>query len=385
MTYAIVEKPIAGSEAFSQVSDAAILSQAAFLLILGNQLRGIPQTRAARAGTDVRSEILPTGDSANFPVPLIPSTTERFAPDQLRSTATRAARLGDVAARYRAAATNTEAARVAYAALAQCVYETPTPQAAATLLNECIFHEHELVRTAAAAAYCSHAADPRTLIALLAKQTSSQDELTREVAATALARFYPGHEALAALRQRKPLRTKRPPSHTSMLLHGTWAAGQPWWQPGGDFHNFMLTNVRPDLYGAADRFEWSGGYSDAARAQAAVELNDWIATHQLAGLDLFTHSHGSSVAMIATQNGATLGKLVLLSCPEHENKYLPDFTHVTKVVSIRVHADLVILADGGGQRFKHAQIQENVLPCWFNHSATHDPATWVKYNVKNMI
>jgi hypothetical protein len=26
---------------------------------------------------------------------------------------------------------------------------------------------------------------------------------------------------------------------------------------------------------------------------------------------------------------------------------------------------LVILADGGGQRFNHPQIQENVLPVWF--------------------
>lgn len=385
MTYAIIEKPTAGSEAFSQVSDTAILSQAAFLLVLGSQLRGIPQARAARAGTNIRSEILPNSDSTAFPVPLIPATSERFFPDKLRSSATRAARLGDVPARYRAAATSGDAARVAYSALAQSVFETPTPQAAATLLNECVFHEHELVRTAAAAAYCTHAADPRTLIALLANQTRSQDELTREVAATALARFYPGHEALAVLRQRKPLRTKRPPSHTSMLVHGTWAAGQPWWQPGGDFHNYMLAKVRPDLYGAADRFEWSGGYSDAARAQAAIDLNDWIATHQLGGLDLLAHSHGGSVAMLASQAGASMRELVLLSCPVHEDQYLPDFARVAKVVSIRVHADLVILVDGGGQRFKDARIRENVLPCWFNHSATHDPATWDKYNVKNLI
>jgi hypothetical protein len=46
-----------------------------------------------------------------------------------------------------------------------------------------------------------------------------------------------------------------------------------------------------------------------------------------------------------------------------------------------VHLDLVILADGGGQRFHDSRIQENVLPVWFDHAATHDPAVWRQYNV----
>jgi hypothetical protein len=52
-----------------------------------------------------------------------------------------------------------------------------------------------------------------------------------------------------------------------------------------------------------------------------------------------------------------------------------------RVVSIRVHLDLVILVDGGGQRFNPPQIEEHVLPIWFDHSATHDPANWQQYNV----
>ena len=44
-----------------------------------------------------------------------------------------------------------------------------------------------------------------------------------------------------------------------------------------------------------------------------------------------------------------------------------------------------ILADRGGQRFRLPQIQENVLPIWFHHSATHDPNVWIQYNVPAML
>jgi hypothetical protein len=388
MAYELVTKPIPGHEAFGQADDSAILSQAAFVLILGNQLRGTPQARAARSravGLDVTEELLPSEDQSVFPVPSIPTTAKRFSPDNLRTAVNRAAGISDLRARYRASASDSEAARFAYSALARNVYETPTPDSAAALLNECVFHSHELVRTAAAAAYCTHAANPEPLVNLLAQATRSKDTLTRDVAATALARFYPGHEALAVLRVSRPTRTRRPPSRTSMLVHGTWAVGETWWQPGGDFHSYMLANVRPDLYSAADRFEWSGGYSDAARASGGVNLKDWINGHQLDGLQIFAHSHGGSVAMLATHNGSNMGKLVLLSCPVHEDKYMPDFSRAPDVVSIRVHADLVILVDGGRQRFRDNRIRENVLPCWFNHSLTHDPQTWQQFNVPSML
>jgi hypothetical protein len=372
MTYSLVKEPIPGHEAFEKTGDAAILSQAAFL-------------RIRAVGLAVTEELLPAEDESMFPVPFVPATAERFSPDKLRASASRAAGMQDFRARYRAAASDGEAARIAYGALARGVYETPTAESAATLLNECVFHEHELVRTAAAAAYCTHAADPTALVELLAKATRSKDDLTRDVAATALARFYPGHEALAALRISRPSRTRHPPSHTSLLVHGTFAVGETWWQPGGDFHTYILTNVRPDLYSAEDRFEWSGRYDDDARAAGGVKLSNWTHNHGLDGLEIFAHSHGGSVAMLATHNGTNMGKLVLLSCPVHEDKYMPDFSRAPDVVSIRVHADLVILADGGRQRFRDNRIRENVLPCWFNHSLTHDPQTWIDLNVPSLL
>ena len=152
--------------------------------------------------------------------------------------------------------------------------------------------------------------------------------------------------------------------------------------PAGDFWHYLHDNVDASLYGAGDRFQWTGGYSDVARSQGGDKLFNWVNAHQLGGLDLFTHSHGGSVAMLANHEGAQVGRMVLLSCPVHWPKYTPDFTRVAKVISVRVHLDLVILADRGGQHFDDARIAEHVIGVWFDHFATHKPDVWNKYNIK---
>jgi hypothetical protein len=269
--------------------------------------------------------------------------------------------------------------------MAEQLYAEPTTETAAQLLEASLRSRNELVRVSAAASYFDISTRPQRLIKILADGTRSKDPLVRDVAATALARVAPEHTSLRALTKRSPTKTKKKPSHTSLLVHGTFARSATWWQPGGDFHSFVLASVRPDLYSAADRFEWSGGYSDAARSIGATELRDWVAAHGLEGLDLFGHSHGANIAMLATQTGLTTGTLVLLSCPVHIPKYIADFTRVTRCVSLHVRLDLVVLADRGGQRFNHPNIEEHVLPIWFDHSATHDPAVWKKHHVKDML
>src|SRR5437667_167286 len=148
---------------------------------------------------------------------------------------------------------------------------------------------------------------------------------------------------------------------------------------------YLLNNVAPDLYNAADAFAWSGGYSDAARLLGAEDLVAWANAHAAQGLNLYAHSHGGNVAFLATHGGLTIGELVLLSCPVRIPQYVPDFAQTNKVVSIRVHLDLVILVDGAGQHFPFPEIQEHVLPIWFDHFATHDPAVWQEHNVPGML
>jgi hypothetical protein len=267
--------------------------------------------------------------------------------------------------------------------LVERFYETPSLMAAAELAEACLSHRDELTRVAAAAAHFEISASP-DVVEILGEATKSRVELVQSVAATALARVAPADPRLVRLTKQRRRKQGGSPTRTSLLVHGTFARNHAWWQPGGNFHAH-LTGIRPDLYAAADRFEWSGGYSDAARALGASDLASWADARALQGLDLFTHSHGGSVAMIASQSGLSIGKLVLLSSPAHPHKYMPDFNRVSRVVSIRVHLDLVILVDGGGQRFQHPNIAENVLPLWFDHSATHRPNVWSKYGVSAMI
>jgi pimeloyl-ACP methyl ester carboxylesterase len=172
-----------------------------------------------------------------------------------------------------------------------------------------------------------------------------------------------------------------------MLVHGTFARTETWWQPRPEynFHAYIKFEVRPDLYSAPDRFEWTGGYSDRDREDGAQSLAAWAVQRQEQGIALFGHSHGANVTLRATHYGLRNEKLVLLSCPVHLPKYEPLWANVNDVVSVRVKADLVIMLDGGGQRFRHPRIRENVLSLWFNHSATHEPDVWRSHGVPSMI
>lgn len=172
-----------------------------------------------------------------------------------------------------------------------------------------------------------------------------------------------------------------------MLVHGTFARTETWWQPRPDynFHAYIKAEVRPDLYSASDRFEWTGGYSDEDREDGAHELAAWVAAHNEQGIVLLGYSHGANVMLRATHHGLRSEKLVLLSCPAHMPKYEPVWANVSEIVSVRVKADVVIMLDGGGQRFRDSRIRENVLNLWFSHPATHEPDVWRSEEVPSKI
>jgi hypothetical protein len=376
-----VNRPVPWRKAFGERGDAALLSQAALLLLLGAQVRG--DARGPRARAAAARQAYPRRDAARFPVPQLSLTGQRVPASRVQARLRK--RYGREVSRALRAEEREAAPLDVLADLAARLQRNPTGLAAAELMECCLRHPDELPRVAAAAAYFELSTDPRRSLDVLARGTRSTDDLARAVAATALARVAPEDPRLLGLTKARRRPTRRTRSRTSLLVHGTFARNTTWWQPGGEFHEYLLSQVRPDLYKAADRFEWSGGWSDAARAVGAMDLLAWVDDRNLNGLDLFTHSHGGSVAMLASQAGLSSGLLVLLSCPVHVPKYLPDFARVRNVVSIRVHLDLVILADGGGQRFQHPKIREHVLPLWFEHSATHEPDIWQRYDVPSML
>jgi len=71
--------------------------------------------------------------------------------------------------------------------------------------------------------------------------------VTGDLAATALARIAPEHPRLLELTKPNPPVAGSEPSHTSLLVHGTFAKVNTWWQPSGDFHSYVLAPVRADL------------------------------------------------------------------------------------------------------------------------------------------
>lgn len=368
MLYEAVTAPPSVQEAFGRTDNAAVLTQAAFLLVLGSQLRG---DAAKLYG------ILPEEDLSALKVTPVPPASGRIDSQRIRLSL--AGRFSTSRIPSNLEVGDVTWSRKIFTELVKEYFQKPTPLTAASLMEACLRHPHEIVRVASAAAYHDRSSEPDRLTAILEQGTHSIDLLVRQLSATALAHVIPDHARLREFTTPgKAARAAGGRAQTAMLVHGTWALGATWWQPGGDFHSYMLQELRPDLYNNTDRFAWSGGYSPGARELGADELLKWVNIHKEQGLDLFAHSHGGNVAMLASNKGLQIGELVLLSCPVHN--YLPDFSRVRKVVSIRVKLDLVILADRGGQRFKQPKIEENVLPIWFDHTATHNPDVWKNSN-----
>lgn len=375
-----ITEPVPFTEAFAREDPDAVHSRAAALLLLGAQMEEEPvafSIRAGMRGSVGPGDMAPPEDVEPLRVPVMEPTGERMTRERVR---------GYLAEQMAMAPEEiAEPGPERLAELAARVEERPTVPMAAAMFEACLHDPHELVRVAAAIAYLEAAADPLEMMPTLVAGTWSDDPTVRDLAATGLARFMPEHPRLAEMREPAPGGAEGEPAHTALLVHGTFARDGQWWRPGGDFHRYLLRDVRPDLYAAADRFDWSGGYSDAARALGARDLAAWVRQRGLEGLDLFTHSHGGSCAMLASQQGLGLGQLVLLSCPVHARKYSPEFGRVREVVSIRVRLDLVILADRGGQRFRDPRIRENVLPIWFRHSDPHEPDVWRRHDVPALL
>jgi hypothetical protein len=361
MPNAIVTEPPTAGEAFQRTDEAAALTQAAVLLALGLKLQGL-------------KHLLPSEDVASLGLPDIPPLGGKIDSEARRIRLE--SRFGTSVASPIPAGEDVTWQPNIFSDLALDHIRKPTSLSAVDLMEACVRHPHEIVRVAAAAAYHDWSSEPDKLDLILLQGTRSADLLTRQLAATALAQVSPSNARLTDFQQASRRTAGASGGHTSMLVHGTWAFGAKWWQPGGDFHSYLLYAVRSDLYRANDRFAWSGGYSLNARELGAEDLLKWVTSHKEQGLDLFAHSHGGNVAMLASNKGLSIGKLILLSCPVHFSQYQPDFNRIQMVASIRVRMDLVILADRGGQRFADPRIKENVLPIWFDHTATHNPSIW---------
>jgi len=357
--------PIPGPEAFQERSRDARLSQAAIVLTAGAAVGGHweqieePEPLGLGAGLGQISRTRPIPLEAAV-APLDVDVASYLAGSQLMIPASMSVEL------------------------TTRLINQPDPVTAAALVEANLHSESRLVRTAAAVAALDTTGPRDDVLATLVDGAAARDRLTHDIARIGLARVNPQHERLTQVVGRPAqMSSGAVPSHTAVLTHGTFAALTRWWRPGGDFYSY-LDGLAPALHLHDPSFQWSGIYTDPARQLAAQQMADWVVDQGLQQPDMFAHSHGATVVNLASQRGMDVDRLVALSWPVHA-QWFPDFTRVQRVIDIRVHVDLVIIADRGGQTFTPPPAYRGMVTSyvngWFDHGATNDPAYWERYGL----
>ncbi len=359
--------PIAGQEAFQSVGRDAELSQAAIVLAAGAAVGGQADRIDRPEALALPEGLREIGREHKFPVGEAAAALDL----DLRT------HLDDRALRLPPSAS---------AELTRQLIDRPTASTAAALVEANLHSDSQLVRTSAAVAALDTTGPRDDVLDRLVEGARSRDALTREIGRIGVARVAPQHAVLRRLVVQpglRPVPAAAVAGGAGVLTHGTFAANTQWWQPGGSLYRYLDALI-PTLNLHDPSFRWSGQYSDGARQLAAQQLVDWTTGFGLQTPDLFAHSHGGTVAHLATRRGLQIDRLVLMSWPVHE-EWFPDFTMVRKVIDIRVRLDLVILADRGGQSFTppaafRATVVSHVNG-WFNHSDTNDPGYWDRYQL----
>jgi hypothetical protein len=269
--------------------------------------------------------------------------------------------------------------------VAREVYEKPSIEAAAALFEAAMVSPHPLVAVAGAAG-ARETTRLRPIIRNKLEQAArSKDRLTSRLALAAMSKIAP----LSPIADKKVImqpksRKRRRKSNTAVIAHGTFAANASWYRPGGDFYD-ALKAKRPDLEVHDRSFRWTGAYSDKARKADAELLKQWVTDQGLTVPDFFAHSHGGTVAHLATRKGVQFDRLVLMGWPVHK-KWYPDFANVQRIIDVRVRLDLVVLLDGGSQRFRKQSFKiEEHRNGWFDHSSTHEAGYWDDHGLWGVI
>lgn len=261
------------------------------------------------------------------------------------------------------------------------VYRKPSFYAAAALFEAAMRSPNRLVAAAAAAGARETTRLRPRIRQTLEAAAKSRDRLVSRLALAAIGNIPPMESIVEKKIVKQPTsRKRRRESRTAFITHGTFAANADWYRPRGDFYT-ALRAKRPDLDVHDRSFRWTGAYSDKARRADAQLLRQWVADQGLQVPDLFAHSHGGTVANLASKSGAKFKRLVLMGWPVHRQWY-PEFANVERIIDIRVRMDLVILLDGGGQRFRNGAtgIEEH-RHGWFDHGSTHEPAYWEEHDL----
>jgi|GEM_PF-4014196 len=209
----------------------------------------------------------------------------------------------------------------------------------------------------------------------------SSDSITRELATSAFISF--GFEDRVAERTPQPLKVPSTELQVSTMVHGTRAWMGEWWEPEGDFHEYISLNYRSNLYKKGAPFSWDGRLSESHRVRAGIRLMKWASSEASNGMEtVFGHSYGGEVLARSVLDGANVSEMVLLSAPITES-IRAAIPHISTVIDIRLTFDPILALARGKQ---HVPDEFNVtrifLSGWrLNHGATHDKNLWINERI----
>jgi RHS repeat-associated protein len=146
-----------------------------------------------------------------------------------------------------------------------------------------------------------------------------------------------------------PLKHVDPDGLLTIIVHGTWANGNPSFTPGGAFFNRVASTV-PDRAFAS--FGWSGKNTPEARTSAATALANFVRHYSFAPgepLNIVMHSHGGNVGIEAANLGLgrRVDNLVTLGTPARDDYVLANPANVGRFLAISESKDPVQILGGG--------------------------------------
>ena len=211
----------------------------------------------------------------------------------------------------------------------------------------------------------------------------STDAITRSLAIAALVPDDGSDGARSEPGLLPPSSTAPAQATVSTMIHGTRAFMGEWWRPRvGDFHRFIGTEYRPNLYSGGAHFHWSGAYRARHRARASEFFAEWVTDRAPGGIQsVFAHSYGGEVAARALNLGTPIRELVFLSTPV--TKHVEAAARVgVRVVDIRLPFDPVLALELRPQRIDAQENVAEVLTSWrLDHGATHKESVWVSDDI----
>ncbi|MBL3827213.1 MULTISPECIES: esterase/lipase family protein [unclassified Marinobacter] len=190
---------------------------------------------------------------------------------------------------------------------------------------------------------------------------------------------------VSAKKYTSPAPISSPPQNLTIIVHGTWASSEAWWQKGGDFWKYIDSLV-PNLYQGSSPFKWSGDNSHGKRKAAAKDLFNWL--QGVSEVDIIAHSHGGNIAMEATRMGLNIKKLILLGTPVRY-EYAPIMENIEKLYCVYSKGDTIqklgakFSTRGDGRTMADSS---KIINCYAddngnngtpNHSQLHTPQTWI--------